>query len=95
MTLCGELVVSTAVRRGGADSTVLNDAGATQGHDHPARRVLASASRPQPAPGVRHIRAGRRSRRKGAPSEAPTTWLPSVHDGAVKCGLGVRTQLPA
>src|SRR5580693_7809963 len=22
------------------------------------------------------------------------TWLPSVHDGAVKCGLGVRTQLP-
>jgi hypothetical protein len=30
---------------------------------------------------------------KGAPSEARTTGLPSVHDGAVKCGLGVRTPL--
>ena len=43
------------------DSTVLNDAGATQGHDHPARSVLDSASRPLPAPGVRHTRVGRRS----------------------------------
>ena len=31
-------------------STVLNDASATQGHDHPARSVLAWASRPLPAP---------------------------------------------
>ncbi len=23
------------------------------------------------------------------------TWLPSVHDGAVKCGLGVRREFPA
>ena len=22
------------------------------------------------------------------------TWLPSVHDGAVKCGLGVKGQFP-
>jgi hypothetical protein len=39
-------------RGGGAlDSTVLNDAAATQGHDHPARSVIASASRPLPAAG--------------------------------------------
>ncbi len=31
---------------------------------------------------------------KGTPSEAPTTWLPSVHDGGVKCGLGVRRHFP-
>ena len=43
------------------DSTALNDAVATQGHDHPARKVLASASRPLPAPGVRQTRVGRRS----------------------------------
>src|ERR1700739_2144165 len=45
-------------------------------------------------PGERHTRLGRRHCRKGGPSEAPTTRLPSVHDGAVKCGLGVRTQFP-
>ena len=43
------------------DSTVLNDEGATQGHDHPARSLLAWASRPLPAPRVRHKRVGRRS----------------------------------
>jgi Bacterial regulatory proteins, tetR family len=48
-------------RRRALDSTVLNDAVATQGHDHPARGVLASASRPLPAPGARHTRVGRRS----------------------------------
>jgi hypothetical protein len=55
-------------RGGGAlDSTVLNDAAATQGHDHPARSVIASASRPLPEAdryrprGVRHTRVGRRS----------------------------------
>ena len=26
--------------------------------------------------------------------EAATTWLPSVQDGAVKCGLGVRREFP-
>ena len=31
---------------------------------------------------------------KGGPSEARTTWLPGVHDGAVKCGLGVRREFP-
>jgi hypothetical protein len=31
------------------------------GHDPPARSVPASASRPLPAPGVRHTRVGRRS----------------------------------
>src|ERR1700677_2257495 len=36
---------------------------------------------------------GRRSFSSGAPSEAPTTWLPSVHEGAVKCGLGVRRRV--
>jgi hypothetical protein len=55
---------------------------------------LASASRPLPASGVRHTRVGRLSCRKGAPSEAPTTWLPSVNDGAVKCGLGARRGFP-
>jgi hypothetical protein len=36
-------------RRRALDSMVLNDAVATQGHGHPARRVLASASRSLPA----------------------------------------------
>ena len=36
-------------RRRALDSTALNDAVATQGHDHPARGVLASARRPLPA----------------------------------------------
>jgi hypothetical protein len=40
-------------------------------------------------------RVGRRSLREGAPAGAPTTWLPSVHDGAVKCGLGIRRYFPA
>ncbi len=49
-------------RKPGGGPTMLNlDAVATQGHDHPTRRVLASASRPLPAPGVRHKRVGRRS----------------------------------
>jgi uncharacterized membrane protein len=49
-------------RVGGAlDSTVLNDAAATQGHDHPARSVIASARRPLPAAGSSHTRVGRRS----------------------------------
>jgi hypothetical protein len=43
---------------------VLNDTVATQGHDHPARSVLASASRPRPAPGVRRIHES-----DGAPDE--------------------------
>ena len=45
------------------DSTVLNDEGATQGQDHPARSVLAWASRPLPAPRVRHNESD------GAPDE--------------------------
>jgi hypothetical protein len=43
------------------DSTVLNDAVATKDIDHPALSVLASASRPLPAPGVGHTRVGRHS----------------------------------
>jgi hypothetical protein len=47
-------------RVGGAlDSTVLNDAVA--GHGHPARGLIASASRPLPAAGSSHTRVGRRS----------------------------------
>jgi hypothetical protein len=50
--------ISTTGRQAEGSRT---DAGATQGHDHPARRVLASASRPLPAPGVRPTRVGRLS----------------------------------
>jgi hypothetical protein len=58
------VVLSTAIRMrrrfgglviggggGELDSTVLNDAVATQGHDHPARSVLASASTAATEPG--------------------------------------------
>ncbi|HET9564200.1 MAG TPA: hypothetical protein VFP27_06760 [Mycobacterium sp.] len=34
------------------DSTVLNDAGATQGHDHPARRKCGSGNDPLDKEGV-------------------------------------------
>jgi hypothetical protein len=51
----------TGRRRRALDSTVLNDAVATQDTITTARRVLASVSRPLPALRVRHTRVGRRS----------------------------------
>jgi hypothetical protein len=53
-------------------STVLNDAVATQGHDYPARSVLASASRPLPARGVRiHESDGTPDEKEGRPKHEP------------------------
>src|SRR4029078_13179978 len=47
-------------------------------------------------PGViRNTGVGSAPCEKGGPSEAATTWLTSVHDGAVKCGLGVRRHFAA
>ena len=65
---------------GALDSTVRNDAVATQGHDHPACSVLASASRPLTGAASSAHTSRTALLTKGAPSEAPTTWLPSVHD---------------
>ncbi|MGB6514242.1 MAG: hypothetical protein WBF57_14870, partial [Mycobacterium sp.] len=59
-------------RRRALDSTVLNDAVAAQGHDRPARSVLASASRPLPAPefGI-HESDGAPDEKEGRPKHQP------------------------
>ena len=78
---------------GALDSTVLNDAVATQGHDHPALSCFGK----QTATGLGSSAYTSRTAlpMKGSAVRSTNTWLPSVHDGAVKCGLGVRREFPA
>ena len=74
---------------GARDSTVLNDAVATQGPDHPARRVLLrQADRYQPREFGIHESDGAPDEKEGRPKHehlvTRRAWC------AVKCGLGVR-----
>jgi hypothetical protein len=77
------------------DSTVLNDAVATQDTiTQLAECSLRQADRYRPREFGLHESDGAPDEKESRP-KARTTWLPSVHDGAVKCGLGVRRHFPA
>jgi hypothetical protein len=76
------------------DSTVLNDAVATQDTiTQLAERLLRRADRRPPRQFGIHESDGAPDEQEGRPKHEPPGYR--VHDGAVKCGLGVRRHFPA